>query len=312
MSAAALTANVINLYNAATRVKATVTRERERMNAAEANLTTIIAVSLAGGWTQAALEGLAERFAADSQCVWLVPDLYHIPEDSPLWHELDGDCPAVRVVSRLHPRAAEWVLRKRLPGLGHLSAFRIDDFPSPEALLAAAADQSPGPGDQPGQVIRHLEKPSARWYPVRDASRCTHCGHCVQFCLFGVWERDASGQVRVAAPDACKDGCPACARICPRSAIIFPEYLDDPAICGVPGCFVEPDPAARRMYYVRTGTPCPLCGQTGKSKGVGKGSLCAECGRRVPEAAAEQDRRPGLSDIDALIDDLEHLQDRSG
>jgi hypothetical protein len=34
--------------------------------------------------------------------------------------------------------------------------------------------------------------------------------------------------VRVAKPDACKTNCPACARMCPRAAIIFPYYPTGP------------------------------------------------------------------------------------
>ena len=32
----------------------------------------------------------------------------------------------------------------------------------------------------------------------------------------------------MASPDNCKPGCPACARICPKSAIIFPKYEHSP------------------------------------------------------------------------------------
>ena len=46
---------------------------------------------------------------------------------------------------------------------------------------------------------------------------------------------DAAGRVSVAQPDNCKPGCPACARVCPASAIIFPECSDDEAIAGGEG-----------------------------------------------------------------------------
>jgi ferredoxin len=50
----------------------------------------------------------------------------------------------------------------------------------------------------------------------------------VQFCLFGVYDVDADGKVRVVNPEGCKTNCPACARICPRAAIIFPKAEEDP------------------------------------------------------------------------------------
>ncbi len=71
----------------------------------------------------------------------------------------------------------------------------------------------------------------APWYPVIDEGRCTNCGQCLDFCLFGVYERTQDGRVHVANPRACKNHCPACARICPRAAIIFPK-LDSAPING--------------------------------------------------------------------------------
>ena len=69
------------------------------------------------------------------------------------------------------------------------------------------------------------------WYPVIDYSRCTTCGQCADFCLFGVYEKQ-SGKVFVVNPQGCKNNCPACARICPQTAIIFPKYEHGGAIAG--------------------------------------------------------------------------------
>jgi ferredoxin len=49
----------------------------------------------------------------------------------------------------------------------------------------------------------------------------------VSFCPFGVYAADA-GKVTVVRPRQCKDNCPACARICPELAIIFPKVADRP------------------------------------------------------------------------------------
>jgi NAD-dependent dihydropyrimidine dehydrogenase PreA subunit len=62
------------------------------------------------------------------------------------------------------------------------------------------------------------------WFPVIDYDRCVHCQQCLGFCLFGVYGLDETGQVQVVDPRACKTNCPACARICPHVAIIFPKY----------------------------------------------------------------------------------------
>jgi NAD-dependent dihydropyrimidine dehydrogenase PreA subunit len=69
------------------------------------------------------------------------------------------------------------------------------------------------------------------WYPVIDYSRCTSCGQCADFCLFGVYEKTA-GKVKVVNPENCKNNCPACARICPATAIVFPKYKHGGAIGG--------------------------------------------------------------------------------
>ena len=63
-----------------------------------------------------------------------------------------------------------------------------------------------------------------RWYPVIDYNRCTNCLECLDFCLFGVYGVDALDRIVTENQDQCKKGCPACSRVCPQQAIIFPEY----------------------------------------------------------------------------------------
>lgn len=89
-------------------------------------------------------------------------------------------------------------------------------------------DNQPGDNDH-HEIIEGTDWPS--WYPVIDYSRCTACGQCANFCLFGTYEI-IDGQVKVVNPEACKNNCPACARICPSVAIIFPKYKNGGAIGG--------------------------------------------------------------------------------
>ncbi len=77
-----------------------------------------------------------------------------------------------------------------------------------------------------------------RWYPVIDYSRCTNCMECIDFCLFGVYGVDHSDRILVEEQDNCKKGCPACSRVCPVNAIIFPEHKT-PGIAGAEGGPVE-------------------------------------------------------------------------
>ena len=66
------------------------------------------------------------------------------------------------------------------------------------------------------------------WFPAIDYDRCAGCRQCADFCLFGVYEVSEEGAVRVVDPAACKTNCPACARVCPQVAIVFPKYPGGP------------------------------------------------------------------------------------
>jgi ferredoxin len=57
---------------------------------------------------------------------------------------------------------------------------------------------------------------------------------CIDFCLFGVYGVDPVERILVEEPDNCKKGCPACSRVCPEHAIIFPMHKS-PEIAGAPG-----------------------------------------------------------------------------
>jgi NAD-dependent dihydropyrimidine dehydrogenase PreA subunit len=75
------------------------------------------------------------------------------------------------------------------------------------------------------------EDAGRRWYPVIDYARCTNCMECIDFCLFGVYGVDKVDTILVEQPDNCRKGCPACSRVCPENAIIFPQHKT-PAIAG--------------------------------------------------------------------------------
>jgi NAD-dependent dihydropyrimidine dehydrogenase PreA subunit len=88
------------------------------------------------------------------------------------------------------------------------------------------AVQIPDGGISDGQVESLTETPKPRWYPVIDDAQCTACLECVNYCLFGVYAIGHDSRPVVDQPDACRDGCPACARVCPSKAIMFPLYED--------------------------------------------------------------------------------------
>ncbi len=100
------------------------------------------------------------------------------------------------------------------------------------ALADRPAAASP-PADSPHHVPA-ATKPARRWYPVIDYSRCTNCMECIDFCLFGVFGVDHQETILVEQPDNCRRGCPACSRVCPENAIIFPRHKT-PLIAGGAG-----------------------------------------------------------------------------
>ncbi|HUF64257.1 MAG TPA: ferredoxin family protein [Verrucomicrobiales bacterium] len=78
------------------------------------------------------------------------------------------------------------------------------------------------PGAAPGE---RYWKP---WFPVIDYSRCTNCMQCLSFCLFDVYGVDEENRIQVQNNENCKTNCPACSRVCPEVAIMFPKYSAGP------------------------------------------------------------------------------------
>jgi NAD-dependent dihydropyrimidine dehydrogenase PreA subunit len=66
------------------------------------------------------------------------------------------------------------------------------------------------------------------WFPVIDTARCTNCMQCLSFCLFDVYGVAGDQTLRVENPANCKVNCPACSRVCPEVAIMFPKYHTGP------------------------------------------------------------------------------------
>ena len=226
---------------------------------------------------------IAAALAGGGRGVLSVPHLYHVAENDALWDRLCSlDRPMV-VLSWLQPRAMQWVLARHGIELEGVTCINLAEDTSVDELTGRIAMLAPDAvaQDTVGEATQQ------RWYPVVDKSRCTDCGHCSEFCLFGVYEiRD--GQVHIVQPDRCKPGCPACSRICSQSAIMFPLYGRDPAIAGAPGQLVQVDDAARKMYQQRTGMALDLLPTPSK-----------------PLAPLPTPAKPQFTDLDDLVADLE-------
>ena len=90
-----------------------------------------------------------------------------------------------------------------------------------DRVLAAIEGIHPKAGTAP----RARWKP---WFPVIDYSRCTNCMQCLTFCLFDVYGVSKDKTIEVRNPSNCKTDCPACSRVCPEVAILFPKYKAGP------------------------------------------------------------------------------------
>jgi Pyruvate/2-oxoacid:ferredoxin oxidoreductase delta subunit len=84
------------------------------------------------------------------------------------------------------------------------------------------------------------------WFPVIDFGRCTNCMQCLTFCLFDVYGVSAEKQIKVQNPSNCKTDCPACSRVCPEVAILFPKYKMGP----INGDEVRPEDIHREKMKV--------------------------------------------------------------
>lgn len=160
--------------------------------------------------------------------VLIVDDLCHIAAKEPKKLDSILSCKNLEVRA-CHERAAKWILDRS----GADSANQNIQFTDLRSRKNSDTE-TPAICDCKLKKEEHVEFAYSKsdwssWYPVIDYDRCTNCGQCYSFCLFGVYEMDdLTGEVKVVNPDHCKDNCPACARACPEVAIIFPKIKEAP------------------------------------------------------------------------------------
>lgn len=136
-------------------------------------------------------------------------------------------------VAACHPRAVKWLFAAAgapLPQDAGLVNLRLE-LPSnafPEARPVSSVQTSRDKASRDETVPDLRETEWIPWFPVIDFDRCNHCLQCLGFCLFGVYGVGGDRRVTVHAPENCKANCPACARVCPELAIIFPKHKVTP------------------------------------------------------------------------------------
>jgi NAD-dependent dihydropyrimidine dehydrogenase PreA subunit len=186
-----------------------------------------------------------------------------------------------------------------------------------ERIVAIAAEARPqelldwlqGTGT-PAQLNRYMETPERvsdelgrRWYPVIDFSRCTNCMECIDFCLFGVYGIDGAETILVEQPDNCRKGCPACSRVCPENAIIFPQHKT-PAIAGAPA---EAGGLKIDLTQLFGGADAANVAANERDEQLvlaGRDAVGLEVG--IAKRQTESDEGP-KDDLDSLMDELDSL-----
>jgi NAD-dependent dihydropyrimidine dehydrogenase PreA subunit len=177
-----------------------------------------------------------------------------------------------------------------------------------KALDHASDDSQPVvlPANQipPPQPVIVAEEPARRWYPVIDYSRCTNCMECIDFCLFGVYGVDRAETILVEQPDNCRKGCPACSRVCPENAIIFPQHKT-PAIAG------SPDGSAgalkidlSKLFGAPDAMEVAVLERDVELVAVGRDAVGASVGipkRQPPKSSGPRD------ELDDLMDELDNM-----
>ncbi|MEK6233538.1 MAG: ferredoxin family protein [Planctomycetales bacterium] len=174
----------------------------------------------------------------------------------------------------------------------------------------AASANIPLPANAPSPANGKPQVESAaarRWYPVIDYSRCTNCMECLDFCLFGVYGVDRADSILVEQPDECKKGCPACSRVCPENAIIFPQHKA-PDIAGSPtesagGLKID----LSRLFGAGDADPMQTAVAERDRELVADGREAVGAAVGVPKRQQEPAAEP-RDELDDLMDELEDLE----
>ena len=261
-----------------------------------------------------------------------LPHLYDLLPDGSgvgLLRSIAGD---MIVLAWLYPRSSYWVLRaNQIQGRFLDAAADAEEEGSAETSVGSSAE-SPGraiwcldlrshdepqpflesiarivtlkTGDRPAQAAdSHVktveETTNPRWYPIIDFDRCTNCLECLNFCLFGVFGVGASNEIIIEEPDACRAGCPACSRICPQGAIMFPQH-GDPAIAGDANASLESLKLDLSQLFAGI-NPAEMAASE-RDRALAEREGQASDGSSAPGATS-----PRKDDLDQLVDELDDL-----
>jgi len=192
---------------------------------------------------------------------------------------------------------------------GSPSAPQLERFLTPVPLsgsTSTAPDAVHSNGTAVETSLLKIDEPASgrRWYPVIDYSRCTNCMECIDFCLFGVYGVDSIDRILVEAQDNCKKGCPACSRVCPENAIIFPQHKSA-AIAGADGEIGSLKIDLSQLFGAPTGVDQAVAERDAELVADGRQAVGATVG--LPKRQSGQPEKPRDA-LDDLMDGLDKLE----
>lgn len=166
------------------------------------------------------IKNLVKKARASGLEVELIPDLCLKAVKNP--DEFKEYSDMNTLVALCHLRVAQAFFARVDAEVPEIIGFNDEDFQAKIDSLKIADGEENVEVDLP-----EYENEWVAWYPVIDKNRCNNCGKCIDFCLFGVYSKKDKNVV-VAQPTECKTNCPACSRVCPKQAIIFPKHDEEP------------------------------------------------------------------------------------
>ena len=184
----------------------------------------------------------------------------------------------------------------------------IEGSPRPEQLDRYLNAAPTGNGHEQGQggaaTTSLMEPAGRRWYPVIDYDRCTNCMECIDFCLFGVYGVDQLDRILVEEQDSCKKGCPACSRVCPENAIIFPGHKTA-AIAGADGIVENLKIDLSKLFGAPSAVDLAVLERDAELVADGRDAVGATVGLPKRQTGADQAK----DEMDDLMDDLDAFGD---